>query len=343
MKRPLFMTVLLALLTGGTSSALPPRGDEMQRVVAISRDLEQATRDVYQQADEQSKHVDAREDAAVRRLYELQSRAHYFRRTVDAYSTDPARTEDEFQNLVAAYTAASASMNDLHRGSQLAVKFDRVERLMNDLSDRYGGQERFWGLQRGRSDVRRMTVPAGTDLTVRTRTGIRSRDMRAGDRIDVVLANDLVVDGRTVASHGDPAIARVKDVDHAGKVEGREHLVLELTEVTLGDRLYPVETSDVTFVAEGSKKRDAGVIGGGAIVGAIIGAITGEGDGAAKGAAIGAAAGTGVVLTTKGKSVRLEPGTPITFTLQEHVRIRGTESPRNDRERRDRPGGISRR
>jgi hypothetical protein len=60
----------------------------------------------------------------------------------------------------------------------------------------------------------------------------------------------------------------------------------------------------------------------GAGAGAVIGGILGGGDGAAKGAAIGGGAGTGVVLATRGKEVRLEPGTSVTTSLKTPLTVR---------------------
>jgi hypothetical protein len=60
----------------------------------------------------------------------------------------------------------------------------------------------------------------------------------------------------------------------------------------------------------------------GAGAGAVIGAVVGGKSGAAKGAAIGGAAGTGVVMATRGKEVRLEPGTDVSTRLAAPLTIR---------------------
>ena len=83
-----------------------------------------------------------------------------------------------------------------------------------------------------------------------------------------------------------------------------------------------IQTGVISRVAAATKKQDAAKIGGGAAGGAIIGGILGGGDGAAKGAAIGGAAGTGVVLSTRGKEVRLGPGADVAVTLQAPVTVR---------------------
>jgi len=54
----------------------------------------------------------------------------------------------------------------------------------------------------------------------------------------------------------------------------------------------------------------------------VIGGILGGKSGAATGAAVGGGAGTGVVLATKGKEVRLGPGTDVTTRLTAPVTVR---------------------
>jgi len=71
---------------------------------------------------------------------------------------------------------------------------------------------------------------------------------------------------------------------------------------------------------QSSKKRDIGTVGGGAVAGAILGGILGGGGGAALGAAIGAAAGGGVVATSKGHHIDLEPGAQIQIRTGQPVR-----------------------
>jgi hypothetical protein len=83
-----------------------------------------------------------------------------------------------------------------------------------------------------------------------------------------------------------------------------------------------IRTDPVSREAPATKKQDAAKIGAGAAGGAIIGAIVGGGDGAAKGAAIGGGAGTAVVMSTRGKEVRLGAGTPVSVRLAAPVTVR---------------------
>jgi hypothetical protein len=83
-----------------------------------------------------------------------------------------------------------------------------------------------------------------------------------------------------------------------------------------------LRTDPVVREAEATKGEDATKIGIGAGAGAVIGAVVGGKSGAGKGAAIGGAAGTGAVMATRGKEVRLEPGTDIPVRLAAPLAIR---------------------
>jgi hypothetical protein len=71
---------------------------------------------------------------------------------------------------------------------------------------------------------------------------------------------------------------------------------------------------------KGSKGRDAAVVGGGTAVGAAIGSVIGGGGGAAVGAVIGAVAGGGIVATTRGHEIDLEPGAQLRIRTGQGVR-----------------------
>lgn len=72
---------------------------------------------------------------------------------------------------------------------------------------------------------------------------------------------------------------------------------------------------------EGSKGRDAAVVGGGAAIGAVIGGVIGGGAGAAIGAAVGAATGGGVVASTRGHHIDLEPGAQLRIRTGQSARF----------------------
>lgn len=145
---------------------------------------------------------------------------------------------------------------------------------------------------------------------------------QTGDRFEAVLDRDLVVDGEVVVPKGAEITGELIEVDEAGRVKGRARVEMVLRKIQVEDDSYTVRTNSVAFEAEGSKERDAKIIGGAAAVGAIIGGIAGGKKGAAIGAASGGGAGTGAVLLTKGKSVELDREQLLSFRLEEPVKVR---------------------
>ncbi len=168
----------------------------------------------------------------------------------------------------------------------------------------------------------RITIPAGTRLRVSLIDAVSSDKSRPGDQFLASLAEPVVVNGRTVLEKGTKVTGRVVDAKESGRVKGRASIELRLTSVTRENgRQVSIATKPYAAVAQGTKKRDAAIIGGGAGLGAAIGAIAGGGKGAAIGAAVGGGAGTGTVLATKGKEIHYPPETRISFTLASPAEI----------------------
>jgi hypothetical protein len=168
----------------------------------------------------------------------------------------------------------------------------------------------------------KVMIPAGTRLRVALIEGVSTTKSSPGDRFTASLAEPVIVDGKMVLEKGTKVRGSVVDVKESGRVKGRASIQLALTEVVRDNsKSVAISTKPYIAVAEGTRKRDAAIIGGGAGVGAAIGAIAGGGKGAAVGAAIGGGAGTGTVLATKGKEIHYGPETRLSFTLSNPVEI----------------------
>jgi hypothetical protein len=165
-------------------------------------------------------------------------------------------------------------------------------------------------------------VPAGTALEIRLSQGLSSATAKSGDTFEATLAQDLEVDGNVLGPKGSVVIGKISNVESSGRVEGRAKMSASLTEIRVGQDVYPIRTNILSFEAESTKGRDAKVVGGSAGVGAIIGAIAGGKKGAAIGAAIGAGAGGGTVLATKGKEVEFPPEQRFSFKLENDVEMK---------------------
>jgi hypothetical protein len=166
-----------------------------------------------------------------------------------------------------------------------------------------------------------VTIPAGTTLNVVLSSALDSGKNKAGDAFTGNLSEPVTIDGKTVLATGAKVEGTVLAAEGSGRVSGKASMSLALTSVTLHGKAVSISTKANAAEAEGTKGRDAAIIGGGAGVGAAIGAIAGGKKGAAIGAGIGGAGGTGTVLATKGKEVKYDAESKLDFTLDKDVKV----------------------
>ena len=175
-----------------------------------------------------------------------------------------------------------------------------------------------------RPKYREVTIPTGTVLPVELQSAVASDTSNIEDPVRATLRRAIVIGGVQALPAGTAVLGHVTAAERSARVKGRARIAFRFTRLDPpGDaERVTIQTGVISRVAAATKKQDAAKIGGGAAGGAIIGGILGGGDGAAKGAAIGGAAGTGVVLSTRGKEVRLGPGADVAVTLQAPVTVR---------------------
>lgn len=164
-------------------------------------------------------------------------------------------------------------------------------------------------------------LPAGTSIRVRLDQDLGSKISQPGDSFTATVADDVVVDGKTVIARGSRADGAVIDAKPLGKFKGGAELVVKLERVTTSEGSYPVSTSSVTRAEKGKGKRTAIFAGGGAGLGALIGGLAGGGKGAAIGALAGGGAGTAGGAMTGNKQIVLPAETLLTFRLEQPVHI----------------------
>jgi hypothetical protein len=167
----------------------------------------------------------------------------------------------------------------------------------------------------------KVTVPSGTQLSIRLNDEVDSEKAQVGDIFHGSLSAPITIDDETVLPTTADVEGRVVDVKSAGKFAGQSVLTLELTKLIMNGRTYSLQTDQWTKSGTGRGKATAAKVGGGAAVGAILGGILGGGKGAAIGATAGAGAGTGVSAVGKGQQIILHPEQVIAFQLQNSLTV----------------------
>jgi hypothetical protein len=167
-------------------------------------------------------------------------------------------------------------------------------------------------------EVREVTIPADTPLTVKLSTPIASDTSKVEDPVNGTLTRSIVVSGQTVVPAGSEVTGSVLEANRSGRVKGRASVALRFDHLVVRGERHQIQTDRIAREAGADTKGDLKKGGIGAGAGAIIGGITGGGKGAAIGGAVG---GTGAVMATRGKEVRLAAGTTVTTTLREPIKI----------------------
>jgi hypothetical protein len=167
----------------------------------------------------------------------------------------------------------------------------------------------------------RVVVPAGTVVTVRLIDSIDSDVAGAGERFRASLDTPLQVGEKTIAPRGSDVSVQLVRVEQSGKLSGRDEVAMDLFDITVNGKKYPVATSYAEVQSDSRTGQTAKVVGGTAALGAVIGAIAGGGRGAAIGAASGAGAGTAVQVLTRGERVKIPSESRLDFTLKQPLVI----------------------
>ncbi len=166
-----------------------------------------------------------------------------------------------------------------------------------------------------------LTVPQGTQVSVRMIDSIDSSVNHTGDIFHAELVKPIVVDNKVVAPKNTNVYLKLVEARSAGHITGQSELRVELYRIQLQGRSYALVSND--YIVKGAKraKRSALAIIGGAVAGAAIGAIAGGGKGAAIGAAAGGGGGAVYSEATKGQQVQIPSEALLNFKLQQPVEV----------------------
>jgi hypothetical protein len=168
---------------------------------------------------------------------------------------------------------------------------------------------------------RRITVPAGTRILIRTVDSIDSTKQKTGYRFTATLETNLQAEDTVVAPRGSTLYGRLTEASSAGRMSGSSELTLELTDIVINGSAYPLLTSTYQVKGKGEGGNTAKKVIGGAGLGALIGGLAGGGKGAGIGALAGGGAGTAVAASKKGQQLQIPSETLLEFRLEQPVSL----------------------
>jgi hypothetical protein len=183
----------------------------------------------------------------------------------------------------------------------------------------------------------KVTIPAGTSLSVRLVDAIDSERNQSGETFRATLNSPLAVDGEIAIPSGYDVEGHLVEVKSAGKFAGQSEVVMQLDRISVAGKSYAIQTDQYKRQGSSRGKNTAAKVGTGAAIGAIIGGIAGGGKGAGIGAAAGGGLGGGVQAATKGQQIKLPTETVLNFTLQNPLTVVPAQGPDSHRHRMDAP------
>jgi hypothetical protein len=156
-----------------------------------------------------------------------------------------------------------------------------------------------------------LTIPTGTQITVRTIDAIDGKTANAGARYRASIDDPVGVGSQVAIARGATCTIEVVSV------EAGEGIALRLRDINVNGKVYSTSTQyaevEATGTSKGKKAARRG-IGLGAL-GAGVGAIAGGGKGAAIGAVVGGGLGAASGAAAKGKQISIPTETRLIFAL----------------------------
>jgi hypothetical protein len=164
-------------------------------------------------------------------------------------------------------------------------------------------------------------VPAGSVIRVRINQGMDSKKTAPGTGFDGIVLSDVVAGGAIAIPRGASVQGVVADAHRGGQLSGQGGLSLQLTQVTLGDRTYPVVSDYWSNQGVSKTGNTVNNTVGMSAVGALIGAVAGGGVGAAVGAGIGGVAGLGVSSASRRGEAMIPAEAILSFRLTQPMEL----------------------
>ncbi|WP_070154354.1 hypothetical protein [Sphingobium phenoxybenzoativorans] len=147
----------------------------------------------------------------------------------------------------------------------------------------------------GAAFAQSLTLPEGTPVHLQTRDDLSSKNARKGDKVEMTVAEPVIVNGVTVIPAGAPATGEISRARDNGLLGRSGKLEIEVTQVSADGRIVPLR-------GQQNAKGKAGTIG---------------------------AVGAGVVflplaIVVKGKEAKIPAGTKVDVYVDQPVQLTDT-------------------
>jgi hypothetical protein len=160
-----------------------------------------------------------------------------------------------------------------------------------------------------------VTLPAGTLLRIRLDQPLDTAKLQSGTFFQATAVVDVYENGLLAVPRGAMITGQVIEAKNAGDLGGSATLRLQLTNIQMGGKVFPIATD--IWSSKGPNKAGYTAVNtvGASAFGAIIGGILGRGAGAAIGAGVGAVGGLAASSATKGPRIYLPVESQVDFHL----------------------------
>ncbi len=176
-----------------------------------------------------------------------------------------------------------------------------------------------------------VTIAPGSLVRVSIIQGLDTKHTKAGAIFDAIVLNDISADGEVAIPRGATVQGRVVESKNSGALGGHGDLTLELTQVNLGGRVYPIVSDTWSSTGRDKTGQTVGNAVGLGAFGALLGAVAGGGAGAAIGAAAGGAAGLGASAASGGARVVIPSEAILSFHLTQPALVQTVSQAEMDR------------
>ncbi|MGA2634745.1 MAG: hypothetical protein ABSF16_10950 [Terracidiphilus sp.] len=169
----------------------------------------------------------------------------------------------------------------------------------------------------------KVSIPAGTRLTIRVDQRISVKHSRPGVRFTGEIVIPVRGDDKTVPVPKGSPVTGIVDVAHRrGRFKGRSELELRLISLAVNGTTYRLNTRDIEETKKGKGKRSAAMIGGGTGAGMLVGGLATGGVGLAVGGLVGGGAGTATAALTGNRDIVIPAESIVHFTMASDLLVK---------------------